>query len=111
MFSEIVKRLWMFFLLLGCCLLIPFLSLLRGSWALLAGNKDRAWEILQGYDRAANAVFNGNSHEYISTRAQRAKMKNKWWGCYLCRFLDYLDKDHCAKSLETVEFRPAPPSK
>lgn len=102
--KTLVKRIWIFLLIIACSLVIPLLACLRASWALLKNDIPRAWEIAQGYDRLGNAVANGASHEFMSTRANRAKQKGKLWGCYLCRFLDYLDKDHCAKSPETNEF-------
>lgn len=103
--STLFKRLWIFFLLLACCLLIPPLSFIRGVWGLLTGKVHRTWEILQGLDRAGNAVLNGASHEYLSTRANRARKDGRLWGCYLCRFLDYLDPGHCEKSPDTIEYR------
>jgi hypothetical protein len=30
-------------------------------------------------------------------------LKGKRWGCVLCRLLDYVEKDHCLKSLEADE--------
>ena len=37
----------------------------------------------------------GGDVETISSRAARARNKGKLWGCHLCRFLDWLDPDHC----------------
>jgi hypothetical protein len=30
-------------------------------------------------------------------------LKGKRWGCVLCRLLDYVEKNHCLKSLEVDE--------
>jgi hypothetical protein len=31
----------------------------------------------------------------ISARAETARYHDHLWGCVLCRFLDWLDRDHC----------------
>lgn len=59
---------------------------------------DRSWLVLQAYDRLANVAINGNGKETISSRANRGTLEgNKGW-CLLCRLLDYIEKDHCAKA-------------
>jgi len=53
-------------------------------------------------DQLFNALF-GDEDETISSRAEKARRKGKTWGCWLCRFLDTLDKDHCKNSIELDE--------
>lgn len=54
-------------------------------------------------DQLFNALFNGDEDETISSRAEKARLKGKRWGCVLCRVLDWLDKDHCKNSIELDE--------
>jgi len=61
------------------------------------------WRILISIDQLVNTIFNGYPDETISSRAAKAKRKNKRWGCLLCRFLDIFEKDHCEKSIELDE--------
>lgn len=60
----------------------------------------RAWNIAQAFDRLGNATTGGNGKETISARAAK-NMPHHKWACYLCKFLDWLQKDHCKKSIET----------
>lgn len=66
------------------------LTVWRDVWVLL-------WDILLLLDVALNILMNGR-YEMISTRAARARDDGKRWGCWLCRFLDYVDRDHCVKA-------------
>ena len=54
-------------------------------------------------DQLFNALFNGDEDETISSRAAKARLKGKRWGCVLCRFLDWLDQNHCTNSIEPDE--------
>ena len=54
-------------------------------------------------DQLFNALFNGDEDETISSRAAKARLKGKRWGCVLCRFLDWLDPNHCTNSIEPDE--------
>lgn len=65
--------------------------------------KEYLWGVLIGIDQLGNALLKGHPDETISSRAAKAKIKGKKWGCVLCRFLDVLDKDHCEKSIEYDE--------
>lgn len=68
--------------------------------------KEWAINVLIGVDQLANAIIRGAPDETISSRAAKAEIRGKRWGCVLCKFLDKLDKDHCKKSLESDEGRP-----
>ncbi len=54
-------------------------------------------------DQLLNALFAGSEDETISSRAYKASLGGKRWGCLLCRFLNWLDKDHCKNSVEWDE--------
>lgn len=56
-------------------------------------------------DMLANVLFGGRAGETVSLRAARADLKGKPIGCILCRILDRIDPDHCAKSLRHAEER------
>ncbi len=62
-------------------------------------------DILIGVDQLGNALLRGDPDETISSRAAKAEVRGKRWGCVLCTFLDKLDPDHCKKSLELDEGR------
>ena len=70
--------------------------------AALAGSP-RAWRLAVSYDQLANTAFGGDEDETISSRAYKAKLKGKRWGCVLCRILNWLDKNHCENSVEWDE--------
>lgn len=59
----------------------------------------RWWKIAVGKDQAFNAAIGGFEDETLSSRAARAHLRGERWGCYLCKFLDVVDKNHCKKSL------------
>ena len=54
-------------------------------------------------DQLGNALLGGDEDETISSRAAKARLKGKRWGCVLCRFLDWLDPNHCTNSIEPDE--------
>jgi hypothetical protein len=85
------------FLVLGQ--LVNLLAIVRYLWAVVS-NVDRARRIAVSWDQLGNTTFNGNEDETISSRAGRAKNKGKRWGCVLCRYLDWFDRNHCEKSIE-----------
>ena len=77
-----------------CCM--PFAAL-RILWAALS-NPPKAWSIFKAFDLTGNVLINGKFNEYISTRAYRAMVESRSWGCVLCKVLDRFQKDHCQKS-------------
>ncbi len=60
----------------------------------------RAWRIAVSYDQLGNVLIGGHEDETISSRAQRARLQGKRWGCVLCRVLNHIWPRHCEKSLE-----------
>lgn len=83
-------------LLILICLPLAMLRMLY----CIATNQDKAFMQAKGFDRVGSAMTNGSDDEYISTRAYEAMIKQKRWGCILCRLLDYLERDHCKKSFD-----------
>lgn len=65
--------------------------------------KDYFLRILISIDQLANTILGGNEDETISSRAAKAKLQGKRWGCVLCKLLDKIDKNHCEKSIELDE--------
>lgn len=54
------------------------------------------------FDRLVNALFGGDSKETISSRTGKyAAKRSGWFPCKLCRFLDWVKKDHCKNSIES----------
>ncbi|WP_439684874.1 hypothetical protein MNJPNG_05030 [Cupriavidus oxalaticus] len=61
------------------------------------------WNILISLDQLGNALMAGDPDETISSRAGKAMQNGKAWGCVLCRFLNWFEKDHCLKSIDLTE--------
>lgn len=76
------------------CMLCCVISLL---WMLLAAftGSPRYWPIAKGFDRTGNATFGGQDTEYLSARANRARLEGRRWGCWLCKLLDAIKPGHC----------------
>jgi hypothetical protein len=86
--------------------------LIASTWMLIGAltGRPRAWRIALGYDYLSNAATGGDPRELISVRAYRAMQAGHRWGCVLCRLLDYVQKNHCAKAYEAERARtPTPP--
>ena len=91
--------------LLALWLLCQLANVIACVWMLLAAlaGSRRAWRLAVSYDQLANTAFGGDEDETISSRAAKARMRGKRWGCVLCRFLDWLDPNHCTNSIEPDE--------
>jgi hypothetical protein len=61
------------------------------------------FEVLIALDQLLNALLGGCADETLSSRAAKARQSGMLWGCVLCRILDAIDRDHCAKSIEHDE--------
>jgi hypothetical protein len=68
-------------------------------FAIITDSK-RAWRIAVSYDQLGNVLIGGHEDETISSRAQRARLLGKRWGCVLCKLLNHIWPNHCEKSLE-----------
>lgn len=88
--KAILMRLGIWFV----CLLSCVISIL---WLLVAAftGSPRYWTIAGGFDRTGNATFGGQDSEYLSARANAARLKGRRWGCLLCRLLDEAKPGHC----------------
>jgi len=82
------------------CVGAAALAALRMLWAILVA-PDRAFRLAVSFDQLANAALNGNEDETISSRAARAQINGRRWGCVLCGLLDRIDPGHCFNALET----------
>ena len=87
------------------CLAASVYALIRMSWAVLA-NPARGWQVSVGFDQLTNAAANGDPDETISSRAGKARLLGRRWGCVLCKVLDALDAGHCERSIERDRGRP-----
>jgi len=61
------------------------------------------WNILVSIDQLINTLLGGFPDETISSRAAKARRKNKKWGCIVCWLLDKIDNNHCEKNIELDE--------
>ena len=89
-------------ILLGLWVLCIGVCLIALAWmlaAIVAGSA-RAWVLAVAHDQLGNAATGGSEDETVSSRAHRARLAGRRWGCVLCRMLDALDPDHCRKSYE-----------
>lgn len=88
--------------LLALWLLCQLAGLIAAGWmlcAIIAGSK-RAWRLAISYDQLANTAFGGDEDETISSRAYKATLAKRRWGCVLCKLLDKIQPDHCRQSVE-----------
>lgn len=92
------RALLLVFLVVGVtgCILASLWMLMA---ILFAPNGQRAWHIAIALDQLGNATTGGNEDETISSRAGRLKRDGRGWACVLCKLLDWLQKDHCNKSI------------
>lgn len=58
--------------------------------------------VLLWIDEGGNTIFGGSPNETISERSAKAQADGKTWGCILCKFLDWLQKDHCETALTST---------
>lgn len=82
------------------CLLASLYAALRMAWC-IAFSPQKAWMMASAHDQLANAATNGRPNETISSRANRARLEGRLWGCRLCAILNWFDQDHCRKSAVT----------
>lgn len=87
------NRLVMLVILLACMLA----STVACIWMLgcIIVGSQRAWRIALAFDQVLNATSGGDGRETVSSRAGRAELVKRRWGCILCKLLDVIDKNHC----------------
>ncbi len=56
--------------------------------------------ILVWFDEGLNTLTGGDPGETVSSRAEKARLNGRKWGCALCWFLDKIQKNHCKIALE-----------
>lgn len=88
--------------LLLVCALAAVLALGWMFCAVLA-NSARGHRLAVSFDQLANTAFGGDEDETISSRAGKARLKGRRWGCVLCKALDWFDPGHCANNIELDE--------
>lgn len=88
--------------------LAALLALLMAAVQALAGS-GRALRVIVAADQMLNAALGGSEDETISSRAGKGAAAGVWRYCLLCRLLDVLDRDHCARSVEEDEGRVTRP--
>jgi hypothetical protein len=54
--------------------------------------------VLVGFDQWLNTFRGAPPGVTISSSAALARWEGKWWGCQLCRFLEWLEPDHCSQA-------------
>ena len=91
--------------LLLACALAACLGLVWMFCAVLA-NSTRGHRLAVSFDQLANTAFGGHEDETISSRAAKARLKGRRWGCVLCKWLDWFDPDHCATNIEPDRGKP-----
>ena len=92
-----VKQRVVMLALLPLLLLALLVWVIKYLWSILVAPA-HGWQLAVAADQLANAAFNGNEDETISSRAGRHQHEEKW-ACWLCWLLDKIDKDHCNKSI------------
>lgn len=50
-----------------------------------------------------NTILGGDEDERLSSRAGKDARRGRKFACVLCRILDWIDPDHCEKSIERDE--------
>jgi cytoskeletal protein RodZ len=97
--QSLIKR-------LSLTALFPLLLLAVVWWAIkyiwaTVFSPNSAWTLAVSADQLANAAFNGNPDETVSSRAYRHSQDNtdrECWAVWLCKLLNKVEKDHCKKS-------------
>ena len=75
--------------------------IIKYVWCIIV-NPSEAFRLALSVDQTANAAFNGNEDESISSRAGRHSQQDddrECWAVWLCWLLDKVDNNHCNKSI------------
>lgn len=88
--KTIAAKLGIWLICVACCVI----SIL---WMLVAAftGSPRYWVIAKGIDRTGNGTSGGKDDEYLSARANRARLEGRRWGCLLCRLIAIVQPGHC----------------
>jgi hypothetical protein len=74
--------------------------IVKYTWSVVF-SPNYAWTLAVSADQLANATFNGNPDETVSSRAYRHSQDNadrECWAVWLCKLLNIVEKDHCKNS-------------
>jgi hypothetical protein len=63
--------------------------------------------IFLAVSQVLNVLLGGDPDETLSSRAGKARLNGRAWGCILCKVLDRLDKNHCTNAIENDEGKNA----
>lgn len=90
---------------IGLALILPIILLGLVFTALryvtcIFTNPEKGWHVALMVDETCNVDANGRVNWTISARAAKAWYAGHWWGCVLCKLLDAMQSEHCAKALE-----------
>lgn len=55
---------------------------------------------LLAWDMALNCLLKGRPGQTLSQRAATARRDDRLWGCWLCKVLDWMERDHCALAMQ-----------
>lgn len=61
------------------------------------------WSLLIALDQLLNAVMGGQPDETISSRCAKLWLEGDGFGCFMCKILDFFQKNHCRKVIELDE--------
>ncbi|MBA8881713.1 hypothetical protein [Phyllobacterium myrsinacearum] len=64
------------------------------------------YRVFIAIDRTVNTVLLGDLDQTISYRAATAWAEERKWGCYLCRILDFIHREHCRNVMRTYGGAP-----
>lgn len=77
----------------------------RGEANLMDKIKKYLWNIAISFDQFINTLFGGDMDETISSRMGKHLVKHDRcpFCLFLCKLLNYIQKDHCVKAIEVDE--------
>jgi len=61
------------------------------------------WNMAISLDQLVSTATGGDPDETVSSRLGKAERRGNKFACFFCRALDFIQKDHCAKSIEEDE--------
>jgi hypothetical protein len=62
--------------------------------------KNYGFNLAVALDEFGNAITGGDPGETISSRSAKARNDGRVWGCILCKFLNWFQKNHCDLALD-----------
>lgn len=98
--SRIAYAAWSRVVALGIYMvcLAGLITIAIGQLVWVFAEPERTRGIAVKVDQGANGALRGNPQETISSRANRARIGRRRWGCVLCWVLDRFKQGHCEDS-------------